>query len=526
MFESLGQGLAANLDPAMLLLVLIGTLSGMAMGAMPGLSATMGVALLVPFTFAMDPTSGLVLLGAFYMGAIYGGSFTAILVNAPGTPSSIATALDGYQLTRKGRSEQAIVGATMGSFVGGVIGVIALIFLAPPLASFSLRFGPQEYFWVAVFGLTIIASLASGSLLKGLIGGLIGLLLATVGIAPVGGDVRFTFGDPMLQGGVPLVPALIGLFTIPEVIRLIALRTRDAEMVDAERNKTGVLGMVKDIFSRPVLLIKSSIIGTVVGILPGAGGSVANLVAYNEAKRSSKHPETYGKGEIDGVVASESANNGTVGGGFIPTLTLGVPGTPPDAIILGVLMLHGLRPGAELFETSGTLVYTFIIALAVSAVMMVPVGLIAGRGLQKGVMALPVRYLAPGITVLSIIGAYAIRSSVVDVFIMLTLGVAAYLLQRVGIGGASIVLGLVLGSIAETGLVQGLLTAAGQELPWISFFTSPISIVLIIMCVLSAFWPLIQKRRAEKNTAQQEENTVQETPAEADMTTADRSGQD
>ncbi len=498
MFEVLGQGLLANLAPPMLLLVLIGTLSGMALGAMPGLSATMGVALLVPFTFAMDPTSGLVLLGAFYMGAIYGGSFTAILVNAPGTPSSIATALDGYPLTMKGRSEFAIVGATMGSFVGGIIGVIALIFLAPPLASFSLRFGPQEYFWVAMFGLTIIASLASGSLLKGLIGGLLGLLLATIGIAPVGGDVRFTFGDPMLQGGVPLVPALIGLFTIPEVIRLIALRTRDAQMVDETREKDRLGGMIRTIFSRPGNLIRSSIIGTLVGILPGAGGSVANLVAYNEAKRASKHPETFGKGEIDGVVASESANNGTVGGGFIPTLTLGVPGTPPDAIILGVLLLHGLRPGAELFETSGPLVYTFIIALAVSAVMMVPVGLLAGRGLQRGVMALPVRYLAPGITVLTIIGAYAIRSSVVDVFIMLALGVAAYLLQRVGIGGAAIVLGLVLGTIAETGLVQGILTSAGDAVPWTSFFTRPISIILILMCVFSAAWPFIQKRRAAK----------------------------
>jgi putative tricarboxylic transport membrane protein len=349
-----------------------------------------------------------------------------------------------------------------------------------------------------MFGLTIIASLASGSLLKGLIGGLLGLLLATIGIAPVGGDVRFTFGDPMLQGGVPLVPALIGLFTIPEVIRLIALRTRDAQMVDETREKDRLGGMIRVIFSRPVNLIRSSIIGTIVGILPGAGGSVANLVAYNEAKRASKHPETFGKGEIDGVVASESANNGTVGGGFIPTLTLGVPGTPPDAIILGVLLLHGLRPGAELFETSGPLVYTFIIALAVSAIMMVPVGLVAGRGLQRGVMALPVRYLAPGITVLTIIGAYAIRSSVVDVFIMLALGVAAYLLQRVGIGGAAIVLGLVLGTIAETGLVQGILTSSGDAVPWISFFTRPISIILILMCVVSASWPFIQKWRAAK----------------------------
>ncbi|MDQ3382296.1 MAG: tripartite tricarboxylate transporter permease, partial [Actinomycetota bacterium] len=320
MFPDLLDGLVANLHPAMLLLVLVGTVAGMAIGAMPGLSATMGVALLVPFTFAMDPTPGLVLLGAFYMGAIYGGSFTAILVNAPGTPSSIATAIDGYEMTKQGRSEHAIVAATVGSFVGGLVGVAFLIFLAPPLADFSLRFGPQEYFWVAVFGLTIIVSMSTGSLFKGLIGGALGLLLATVGISPVGGDVRFTFGQPVLQGGVPLVPALIGLFTIPEVIRLVARRRREAEMADAaDGDLQGWLPMVKDILSRPVNLVRSSVIGTMVGILPGAGGSVANLVAYNEAKRASKHPETFGRGEVDGVVAAESANNGTVGGGFIPT---------------------------------------------------------------------------------------------------------------------------------------------------------------------------------------------------------------
>lgn len=495
MFPDLLDGLAANLQPAMLLLVLVGTLAGMAMGAMPGLSATMGVALLVPFTFAMDPTSGLVLLGAFYMGCIYGGSFTAILVNAPGTPSSIATAIDGYEMTKQGRSEQAIVAATAGSFAGGLVGVVFLIFLAPPLAAFSLRFGPQEYFWVAVFGLTIIVSMSTGSLFKGLIGGGLGLLLATVGISPVGGDVRFTFDQPVLQGGVPLVPALIGLFTIPEVIRLVARRRREAEMADVDAGERFAwVGMVKDILSRPVNLVRSSIIGTMVGILPGAGGNVANLVAYNEAKRASRHPETFGKGEVDGVVAAEAANNGTVGGGFIPTLTLGVPGTPPDAIILGVLLLHGLRPGAELFETSGDLVYTFIIALAVSALMMAPVGLIAGRGLQRGVVALPVRYLAPGIALLSIVGAYAIRSSVTDVLIMLVLGVAAYFLSRVGVGAAPIVLGLVLGPIAETGLVQGLLTSTGAAQPWLTFFTRPVSLVLIAMTVVALLWPVYQAR--------------------------------
>ncbi|WP_448071023.1 tripartite tricarboxylate transporter permease [Georgenia yuyongxinii] len=501
MFELLGSGVLANLAPSMLLLVLVGTAAGMAIGAMPGLSATMGLALLVPFTFVMEPTRALVLLGAFYMGAIYGGSFTAILVNAPGTPSSVATALEGYQMTKKGKSELAIVGATFGSLVGGIIGVIALIFLAPPLAEFSLRFGPQEYFWVAIFGLTIIISMASGSLLKGLIGGVIGLLLATVGISPVGGEVRFTFGEPMLQGGVPLVPAMVGLFTVPEVIRLVARKGRgEAAMASTDREHRQTLwDMVRLIFSRPVNLVRSSIIGTVIGILPGAGGSVANLVAYSEAKRSSKHPETYGKGEIDGVVAAESANNATVGGGMIPTLTIGVPGTPPDAIILGVLLLHGLRPGAELFTTSGDLVYTFIIALAVSAVMMVPVGLIGGRALQRGVVAMPARYLAPGITVLTIVGAYAVRTSVVDVFIMLVLGVLAYFLSLAGISAAPIVLGLILGSIAETGLIQGLLTAQGEARPWLTFFTRPLSLVLIAMTLVSLLWPRFRQWRQQRS---------------------------
>ena len=510
MLDYLAQGFGAAFHPMMLVLVLVGTAGGMAIGAMPGLSATMGLALLVPFTFTMEPTSALVLLGAFYMGAIYGGSFTAILVNAPGTPSSVATAFEGYKMTKKGKSELAIVAATMGSLVGGIIGVTALVFLAPPLASFSLRFGPQEYFWVAIFGLTIIISMSTGSVLKGLIGGTIGLLLATIGIAPVGGDVRFTFGEPMLQGGVPLVPAMVGLFTVPEVIKLIARKGREAEMENAPRDRQGLWSMIRATVGRPFNAIRSAVIGTVVGILPGAGGSVANLVAYSEAKRASKVKENYGKGEVEGVVAAESANNATVGAGLIPTLTIGVPGTPPDAIILGVLLLQGLRPGAELFSTSGPMVGTLVVALALSAVMMVPVGLIAGRGLQRGVIALPARYLAPSIMALTIVGSFAVRSSVVDVVIMLVIGVMAYFLGLVGISAAPIVLGLILGTIAEEGLVQGLLTATGDAHPWMSFFTGPISLVLIAMTLGSLLWPVVQwfrRRRSGEATTLEDEMT-------------------
>lgn len=489
-------GLVDLMSPVTLLIVLVGTVVGMAIGAMPGLSATMGLALLVPFTFAMDPGPGLVLLGAFYMGAIYGGSFTAILVNAPGTPSSIATAFEGYRMTKQGRSEEAIVAATVASVVGGVVGVLFLIFLAPPLADFSLRFGPQEYFWVAMFGLTIIIGMSTGSVLKGLIGGAFGILLGTVGISPVGGDVRFTFGEPSLQGGVPLVPALIGLFTIPEVIKLIGRRSREFDVQpNGKQEQRSALQMAVDLVRNPRTVLKSSVIGSVIGILPGAGGSVANLVAYNEAKRTSKKPEEYGRGSAEGVVAAESANNATVGGGFIPTLTLGVPGTPPDAIVLGVLLLQGLRPGADLFTRSGDLVFTFAFALALSALMMAPVGLIAGRALQRGVVQVPARYLAPGIAVLSLVGAFAIRSSFVDVVIMLVLGVIAYFLGRVGIGVAPIVLGLVLGPIAERGLVQGLLTSTELDLPWTSFFTRPLSIVLILLTVAGFLLPLWQRRK-------------------------------
>ncbi|MPZ88286.1 MAG: C4-dicarboxylate ABC transporter permease [Nitriliruptorales bacterium] len=513
MLEQLTSAFVQNLSPSLLILIVIGTLGGLTLGAMPGLSATMGLALLIPFTFTMSPVAGLVLLGAFYMGAIYGGSFTAILVNTPGTPSSIATAFDGYPLTRQGRSEEAIVAATAGSFFGGLFGVAALIFLAPPLAAFSLRFGPPEYFWVAVFGLTIIASLASESLFKGLIGGLIGLLLSTIGIAPVGGDVRFTFGVTALQGGVALIPALIGFFTIPELIKMVAHRGREAELLEeANERSRGVYRAVLEILRRPVNLVRSSVLGVLTGILPGAGGNIANLVAYNEAKRASPHPERFGKGEIDGVVAAESANNATVAGSMVPMLTLGIPGAPPDAIILGVLLLHGLRPGAELFSTQGELTYTFILSMAFAAVAMVPIGLTAGRALQRAVVRMPTRYLAPGVMLLSIVGSFAIRNNIIDVFVMLLTGLLGYALLVAGFHPAPVVLGLILGPIAETGLVQGLLIGTAMAQPWLIFFTRPISLAIAALCVISAAWPFYANWRRRRRGGATRPPSAADTP--------------
>lgn len=509
MLVDLGQALAQILSPLMLLLCVLGVVAGMAVGATPGLSATVGLALLLPITFTMDPTTGLVLMGAFYMGAIYGGSFTAILVNTPGTPSSIATTFDGFPMTKQGRSEIAVIAVTVASVVGGLIGVLGLVVLAPTIANVVLAFGPQEYFWLGVFGLTMIAGLAGKSLLKGLAAGFLGLLISTIGISPVGGEVRFTFGVTDMQGGVPLIVALIGLFTVPTIVDLILEpEARAAAMLrEAEQRRRGnVLGKtIRDVLSRPVNLVRSSVIGTFVGILPGAGGNVANLIAYNEAKRTSKRSKNFGKGEIDGVVAPEAANNAVVGGGLVPLLTLGIPGAPPDAVIYGVLLLHGLRPGNELFTEQGVLTFTFILALAVSALLMAPVGLVAGRGLQRVVVRTPTHYLAPAIGVLTMVGAYAVRNNALDVVLMVLLGLAGYGLRQVGLPPAAIVLGVVLGPIIETGFAQGLLAASGSAYPWMSFFTRPVSLGIIVLVVLAVLWPIYANRKALDQDREDEE---------------------
>jgi putative tricarboxylic transport membrane protein len=472
-----------------LLLVVAGAIAGMVVGSLPGLTATMAVALLVPFTYTMSPVAGLVSLGAIYMGCIYGGCFSAILINTPGTPSSIGTTFDGYPLARQGRGEEAIIGATVGSVFGGIVGVLALIFLSPPLAKLALSFGPAEYFWVGVFGLTIISSLAADSFLKGITGAAFGVLISTIGIAPIGGDVRFTFGSTSMQGGFNLIVTLIGLFCIPELLGMVFRGVKNHQVIEYHRSSGVLWTTTQQILTKPINLIRSSIIGTLVGILPGAGGNIANLVAYNEARRSSKAPETFGKGNIEGVVATESANNATVGGGMIPLFTLGIPGTPPDAIIYGVLMMQGLRPGPELFAERADITYTFMIALGLSAIAMIPVGIYGGRLLSRFVGTLPPKYLVPGIAILTIIGSYAIRSNFTDVILMLVFGLIGFALRYLGFHGAPIVLGLILGPIMEEGLVQSYLMGQGYAWPYTTLFVNPLSWVLIAISLFSFLWP-------------------------------------
>ncbi|WP_111412700.1 tripartite tricarboxylate transporter permease [Billgrantia lactosivorans] len=490
--DMLLQALATLLTFESLITVLLGVTAGLFIGALPGLTASMALAVLLPFTFSMEALQGLIALGAVYMGSIYGGAFTAILINTPGTPSSIATTFDGYPMARQGRAYEALAAATMASVVGGLVGVAFLLVLAPPLARWAVAFGPAEMFWVAMLGLTLVASLSSGSLLKGLLGGCIGMLLSTIGVSPVGGETRFTFGFPPLQGGIELVVALIGLFVIPELLNMAAEgRGALPGVGELRRRDTSIRQVARQVFGKPVNLIRSCLIGQIIAIIPGAGGNVTSLVAYNEARRFSKDPKSFGKGNVEGVVASESSNNVMVAGSMVPLLTLGIPGAPPDAIILGVLLLHGLRPGLDLFTQSGVLTNGFILSMGLAALMLLPVGLLGGRLIHRVVIRTPYYFLLPGIAMVTILGTFALRNSYLDVGIMLMLGTAGYFLRLIGIQAAPIVLGLILGGIAEQGYVQTLMAAVADPVPWLRLLNNTLSKVLALLVLVGAATALV-----------------------------------
>ena len=497
MSDVLLPALAGVLDPVSLILVFLGVAAGILVGALPGLTATMAIALLVPFTFGMSPIHGLVLLGAIYSGAIYGGSFSAILINTPGTPSAIATTFDGFPMARKGEAYRAIVIATLSSVFGGVIGVAFLIFLSPPLARASLSFGPPEYFWLAAFGLTIIAAVSPRSTLKGLVGGGIGLMISTIGIAPIEGAVRYSFGTVALQNGISLIPALIGFFCIPEVLRMVEESHESGTVIPYKRQRRMVTRVFHFLVRRPWLMIRSSVLGTLIGIIPGAGGNIAGLVSYNEAIRTSANKEKFGQGSAEGIAASETANNASVSGALIPMLTLGVPGAPPAAVLFGALLLQGMRPGAELFTSHGTITYAFLFSLILANLAMLPLGIILGRAVARLMQKVRIQTMAPLIIFLSMVGSYSIYNNIADIYTMVVVGLAAHALRKAGFMPGPIVLGLILGPIAEQGLSQSLLMGrAGGSLVAV-FFGRPISLVLIVLTVVSVVAPLVIQRRTK-----------------------------
>ena len=491
MSGALIEGASHLLDLDNVLLLGLGTALGIVFGAVPGLTATMGLALLVPFTFSMDPASGLLMLAGIYVGAMYGDAIPAILINTPGTPAAIATTFDGFPLARKGMAQHALVTAAFASFVGSVLANLVLATSAEPLAEMSLKFGPPEYFWLGIFGLTIISVLSSGNLLKGFIAAAIGLLFSSVGMATLSGDVRLTFGYPELQGGIGLAGALIGFFCLPEILSNVIGRRREHYAGAAVRPSVSVIvETISDLVRRPVLMARSSLIGLVVGVAPGAGGNIASMVSYSEATRWERDGDEFGKGTIRGVAASEAANSAMAPGSLIPLLTLGIPGSPPAAVILGALMLHGMQPGVELFAAHSSVVYAFIAGLAVAAFAVLLLGTL-GSFVYARIVNIPSRALAPAILVLAGLGAYAIRNNMLDVWVMLMFGVIGFVLTRLNYHPAPLVLGFILGPYIENGIVQSTMLggASGNVLAYMTL--RPISIVLIVLCVLSASWPLL-----------------------------------
>jgi putative tricarboxylic transport membrane protein len=493
--------LVSAISPLNLLLALLGVAAGTIIGSIPGLTATMAVAVLVPLTFTMSPDSALILMGAIYTGAIYGGAYAAILLNTPGTPSAIATTFDGYPMAKRGDGDLAVSVACLSSVIGGLVGALALLLLAPPLAEAALAFGPVEYFWLAIFGLSLIAALSTGDFLKGIIGACFGLLVAMIGISETSAEVRFTFGSNTMLGGVETVSALIGLYCIPVLIDLVATPARHLKQPEESRGfrlPEATVILLKNKFN----VIRSSVIGTLVGALPGAGGSIAGLVAYSEARRVGKGEEKFGEGNPGGIIATESANNATVGGGFIPTLVLGIPGTPPDAVILGALLVQGVRTGPSLFSDGADIVYTFIFGLLLATILMLPVGLIIGRFAYGAIVRAPKAALVPSVAFMTVIGTFAIRNNVSDILIMVVLGVIGWLVSKRGFSASPIVLGLILGRIAEEGFVQSWTIGDALGNVWGQFFGRPLSMVIIAMTLMSflyPFWPQI-KRLVNRST--------------------------
>ncbi len=517
MTEALLNGVLHAVELKNLLLLFLGTGLGIVFGAIPGLTATMGLALLVPFTFSMEPTSGLLMLAGIYVGAMYGDAIPAILINTPGTPAAIATTFDGFPLAQKGMAQHALVTAAFASCVGSVLANVVLATCAEPLAEMSLKFGPPEYFWLGIFGLTIISVLSSGNLIKGFIAATIGLMFSTVGMASLSGDVRLTFGFPELQGGIGLAGALIGFFCLPEILSNVLGKRREHYAGAPVRPSLAVIvETIGSLLAKPVLMLRSSLIGLVVGAAPGAGGNIASMVSYSEATRWERNSDEFGKGTIRGVAASEAANSAMAPGSLIPLLTLGIPGSPPAAVILGALMLHGMTPGVELFAAHSSVVYAFIVGLAVAAFAVLVLGTL-GSFVYARIVNIPSRTLAPGILVLTVLGSFAIRNNILDVWIMLLFGVIGFALNRLHYHPAPLVLGFILGPYIENGIVQSTMIggASGNVLAYMTL--RPISLTLIVICVLSALWPIIAKKASRRLVPAHAESRTSEKGINADL---------
>jgi putative tricarboxylic transport membrane protein len=482
--DSLLAALGLLLTPWPFFLALLGTALGIIVGAIPGLTGAMLIALTLPLTFYMQPVHAVILLVSMYVGSISGGLITATLLRMPGTPASIMTTFDGYPMARAGQPGRALGLGIGASFVGGMISWVALLLLAKPLSIIATRFGPFEYFTLILMAMVLIASVSQGSLVKGLISGFFGMLVSMPGVDPSTGAPRLTWDYYMLNSGLKLLPVLIGVFAVSQIIADVIDLNRKTERVEMSRR--GLLMSLRDWKNQTFNLIRSSVIGTWVGILPGVGASIGSVLAYTVAKNMSRTPQKFGRGSEEGIVASEAANNATVGGALIPLIAMGIPGSVIDAILIGALMIHSIQPGPTLFLTNGDVVWAMIAACLVSTVLMFV--LMTGTvGYIARLMYVPRAVLLPVIMVFCVVGTYALDNTMFDVWVMLGFGVLGFMLERAKMPLGPFVIGFVLAPLAEAKLRSGLMMTAGSMQP---MFTRPLPVLFLLIALGLLVWSL------------------------------------
>lgn len=494
-------GMPIVLSPGNIFMIFIGTIWGMIFGAIPGLTATMGVAIALPLTYGMNPYTALILLSSIYIGAISGGFISAALINIPGTPSSIATTFDAHPMVKKGQAPLAMSISLVSSFFGGLIAVFIMIIATYSLAQIALKFGPFEYFALGILAFAGCIGMFEGGIVKNTLSILIGLLIATIGTDPLTGVSRITFGIPDLIAGIDILPLLIGLFGLSEVFVAIEQRSKFVVPPETKKMKMGfsaVMEGIKIVFSQPVNFIRSLIVGFVIGVFPGVGGATSSVLAYGLAKSYSKHPDKFGTGIPDGVIASETANNATIAGALVPLLSLGIPGDSVTAMMIGGFMIHGMIPGPMLFKEHSTSVYTVFAAQIVGNIVMVLLGILLMRFIISA-LSIKSYYLYPLITIAMVVGAYGLYNRVFDIWVSLFFGFLGYVLRKINFPLVPLITAFILGPIVEKGLRQALALSQGSLVP---LFTRPISLTLMILAViLFTFGLYINSKVSKKQKA-------------------------
>ena len=471
-------------DPQLLLVLLVSTLGGVVIGALPGLNATNGAALLLPFTLSMEAIPAIASLVAIYCSATFAGAITAILINTPGTPASATTCLDGYPLAQRGEAGRALGLAVVSSTIGGVLSVICLMMAAPLLARMAYHFTPPEYFALTLFGLSMLASIGEGSPLKNLISGTFGVFLALVGVDMLTSVERFTFGSHDLYDGIGFVPVMIGIFGISELIVQASSLDKRKERVSMKAVQLPTRDDYRQVWKT---ILRSSGIGTFIGILPAEGATVASMIGYNEAKRWSKTPEQFGKGAIEGIAGSEAANNAATGGAMVPTLALGIPGSATAAVILAGLMVHGIRPGPSMFTEQANFAYTIFWSMMLVNLLFLVVGL-TGAKIFARVTLIPTQVLWPCVFMVSIVGAYALDQSMFDVWIVLISGIIGFFMRRYGFSVVPLAIGLILGEMLEQRLGQSMVMLDEK---WWLMFTRPLALLFFCLTIAALFGPVL-----------------------------------